>query len=325
MLLRQRVETCSLARRGEDVKPLERNCRPRPSGRSNGQAALALRVVGAVLIAQLSLACQVRPPPLERANLLADHGRETEAIDLLEGHLASHPGDVAERRQLIRLYGRVGRIDQASAQTERLAEILPRASPIPFVELGYALELSHRFEEALAAYDRASEVAPREPLGPKSGGLRAAHWGELEQAEPRLEEAVRRAPLDAESWHGLGLVRVGLGKLEAARQAYVNGVRADPNALENHLGLATVALRMNQPEQALAEYDTLVAARPRFTAALLGKSWCLIVLERFDAAESVLEQAAAHGAAADSVTRQRLAIRDRRARAVQKSRTAAPP
>jgi hypothetical protein len=102
-------------------------------------------------------------------------------------------------------------------------------------------------------------------------------------------------------------------------------VRADPNALENHLGLATVALRMNQPEQALAEYDTLVAARPRFTAALLGKSWCLIVLERFDAAESVLEQAAAHGAAADSVTRQRLAIRDRRARAVQKSRTAAPP
>ena len=53
---------------------------------------------------------------------------------------------------------------------------------------------------------------------------------------------MRREPRDAEAWHALGLVRVGLGKLEAARQAYASGLHADPQALENHLGLATVAL-----------------------------------------------------------------------------------
>jgi len=324
MLLRESCEICSLARRGEYVKLLSRNCRPRPSRRSSGRAALALRVA-ALAAALLLSGCGLSPAPLERANLLAEHGREPEAIGLLEQHLASHPGDVAERRQLIRLYGSVGRIDHASAQTERLAEILPRDSPVPYVELGHAFELAHRFDEALAAYDRASQVAPHDALGPKSGGLRAAHWGELGLAEPRLEEAVRRAPRDAESWHALGLVRVGLGKLEAARQAYVNGSSADPSALENHLGLATVALRMNQPERALAEYDMLLAARPRFTAALLGKSWSLILLGRFDAAELVLEEATARGAAPDSVTRQRLAIRDRKARAPQKGQAAPPP
>jgi tetratricopeptide (TPR) repeat protein len=273
----------------------------------------------------LGVACRIDPPPLERASLLAERGRETEAIDLLEQHLAAHPSDIAERRQLIRLYGSVGRLDRATAQTERLAEMLPPDSPIPWVELGHAQELSHRYDEALAAYDRASQIAPRDPLGPKVGGLRATRWGEPSLAEPRLAEAARRAPGDAETWHALGLVRVSLGQLEAARQAYVNGLRADPNALENQLGLATVALRMNEPERALAAYESLLAGRPSFTPALLGKSWSLILLGRYEDAESALAHASEHGAPADSVERQRLAIRDRRAQLPQKSRAESQP
>lgn len=273
----------------------------------------------------LGMACRIAPPPLERASLLAERGRETEAIDLLEQHLAAHPGDVAERRQLIRLYGSVGRLDRATAQTERLAEMLPPESPIPWVELGHAQELSHHYDEALAAYDHASQIAPRDPLGPKVGGLRAIRWGEPSLAEPRLAEAARRAPSDAETWHALGLVRVSLGQLEAAREAYVNGLRADPKALENQLGLATVALRMNEPERALAAYESLLAARPSFAPALLGKSWSLILLGRYADAESALAHATEHGAPADSVERQRLAIRDRRAQLPQKNRAESPP
>jgi tetratricopeptide (TPR) repeat protein len=283
---------------------------------------VAALLAGAIL---LGTACRIDPPPRERANLLAEHGREIEAIELLEKHLAAHPGDVAERRQLIRLYGSAGRIDRAIAQTERLAEILPRDSPLPWIELGHAQELAHRYDEAMAAYDRASQVAPGDPLGPKVGGLRATRWGEPSLAAPRLEEAARRAPGDAETWHALGLVRVSLGQLEAAREAYRNGLRADPRALENQLGLATVALRRNEPEQALAAYESLLAARPSFAPALLGKSWSLILLGRYAEAESALARATEHGAPADSVKRQRLAIRDRRAQLPPKSRADSPP
>jgi tetratricopeptide (TPR) repeat protein len=281
--------------------------------------------IARLLVALLALACRMNAPALERAHMLAEHGKDEEAISVLEAHLESHPEDVRERRQLIRLYGSVGRMDRASAQTERLAEILPKDSPIPWVELGYACELSHRYDEALAAYDRAAQLAPSDPLGPKSGGLRATRWGELGLAEPRLEEALRRDASDAEAWHALGLVRVGLGKLEAARQAYASGLRADPRALENHLGLATVALREHQPELALREYEALLAARPSFVNALLGKSWALILLGRWDAAEAALEQASARGADPQSIQRQRLAIRDRKSQPAGETPGGTPP
>jgi len=293
---------------------------PRAGGRGGVALCVAMgpgaRAVAALALLSVLLqpGCRFEPPAFERAAMLAEHGKELEAIGVLEEHLSAHPEDVAERRQLIRLYGSVGRLDRAQAQTERLAEVLPPNSPVPWVELGHAQELSHHFEEALAAYDHAARVAPHDALGPKTGGLRATRWGELDLAEPRLAEAVRRDPSDAAAWHALGLVRLGLGQLEPARQAYGAGLHADPESLENRLGLATVALRSNQPEQALREYEQLLVARPNFTAAMLGKSWSLILLGRLDAAEAVLRDAQALGADPDSVARQRLELQERKAR-----------
>lgn len=262
----------------------------------------------------IGLGCRLGPPALQRATLLAQRGQDWEAIRLLEEHLAAQPSAHEARGLLIRLYGSVGRLDLAKLQTERLAELLPAHSPVPWVELGHACELAHSYEEALAAYDEAARLAPADALGPKRGGSRAARWGELDLAEPRLEEAARRAPRDAEIWHTLGLVRLGLGKLEAARQAYATGLIADPEALENRLGLATAALRLQQPDVALEQYEALLHARPRFKDALLGKSWSLVLMGRFAAAEQALEQAEALGADGPSIARQRLAIESRKQR-----------
>jgi Flp pilus assembly protein TadD len=251
------------------------------------------------------MACTLAPPPLQRATLLAERGHTAEAIQTLESHLRQHPEDRAERSLLVRLYGSAGNWEAAEDQTERLAERLPPDSPLPWLELGAAFELGHRYEEALSAYDRAASLAPGDSRGPKRGGMRAARWGELELAEPRLREAVRRAPSDAEAWHALGVVLVALGRLDAARQAYAAGIAADGQALENRLGLATVALRLNEPAAALAQYELLLEARPKFTDALLGKSWSLILMGEYGSAEAVLSEAERLGADRDSISRQR--------------------
>ena len=104
-----------------------------------------------------------------------------------------------------------GDLGGARKEAERLSALLGPTSPVPWIELGHAHELQHKYDEALTLYDRAAEVAPRDPSGPGTGGLRAARWGEPELAEPRLEEALRRNPGDARLWHALGLVRVRLG------------------------------------------------------------------------------------------------------------------
>jgi len=273
--------------------------------------AKLLRTLLWVVLAPLSLGCHLDAPVLDRATLLAERGRTTDAIDLLEAHVREHPSALDERRLLIRLYGVAGNGAAAAAHAERLAELLPAESPIPWLELGAACELSHRYDDALAAYDRAASVAPRDPAGPKRGGMRAARWGELDLAEPRLHEALRRDPRDGEAWHALGLVRAELGQLDAARQAYAAGIAADPDALENRLGLATVALRLNDPAAALAQYDLLLAARPKFTAALLGKSWSQILMGDYGAAEATLAQAERLGADHGSIERQREELRAR--------------
>jgi len=264
------------------------------------------------LILALVLGCATEADVLGHAVVLADRGRYPEAQAELERRLKVHPEDVAARRLLVRVFGLEGDLGRARQQAEELAARLGPASPLPWIELGHALELVHRYDEALELYDRAAEVAPRDPLGPKIGGLRAARWGERELSRPRLEEALRRNSGDAEAWHALGLVCLGLGDLPAAEQAYRAGLMADPHAVENHVGLATLAFMRGQPHSALDEYDAILAERPKHKDALLGRSLALIMMDRYDEAERALSQAAARGANRAVVAKQRQLLAESR-------------
>src|SRR5262249_50226796 len=148
-------------------------------------------------------------------------------------------------------------LNGARAEVSELEKRLPAGDPIPWIELGHAFELAHRFEEALAAYDAAASVAPTSPDGPSEGGLRCARWGEVEEARTRLEEAVRRGANDADTWHALGLVRLHMKDYDAAEEAYKRGLAVDPKATENLLGLATVAVMKDDATAALSAYDAL--------------------------------------------------------------------
>lgn len=243
-----------------------------------------------------ALACASTATPVQEAALLSEKGRDAEAIAVLEAHLAKHPEAVAERRMLLRLQAVVGNLGKAKAQAEELARRLGPESPVPWIELGHALELAHRYDEALELYDRAAEVAPRDPAGPREGGLRAARWGEAELALPRLEESLRRDSRAADVWHALGLVRVRLGDLPGAQIAYDSGLVADPRALENRIGLATLALRRHDAAAALRQYDLVLEERPGYADGYLGRSWALISLGRLVDAKAALDEARRRGA-----------------------------
>lgn len=253
----------------------------------------------------------------ERAALLAERGRVDEAVAVVTEHLRDEPGDLAARRLLVRLYALSGDGRGVEREVAELGRRLGARSAIPWLELGHALELQHRYDEALAAYDRAASADPTDPIGPRTAGQRAARWGELAIAEPRLAEALRRQPRDAEGWHTLGFVRLRRGDLVGARAAYRAGLRADPRRADNRVGLATIAVLEGDAGEALAHYDALLALRPGHGDAHLGRSWALLALERLDDAERALAAAERAGAAPAVVARQRAALAARRARAVR--------
>ncbi|MDB4941487.1 MAG: repeat protein [Labilithrix sp.] len=267
---------------------------------SRGRAGrLVLAAVAALVIG----GC-VRPGPVERAQQLVRMHRETEAVTLLRGELARHPQDVPSRRLLVRVLAYQGQLDEARAEVAELERRLP-GDPVPWIELGHAFELTHRYDEALAAYDTGAEKASASPLGPREGGMRAARWGEAEAALPRLEEAVRRGAHDAELLHALGLVRLHLHDLDGARQAYEQGLAADPKSTENLLGLASVAVVRGDPAGALSAYDRILAQRPAYSGAELGRAWALLRLGRRAEAEQALAHAGALGASRENIARLR--------------------
>jgi Flp pilus assembly protein TadD len=254
-----------------------------------------------------------RPAASQRAAMLVDKHRASEAIAVLRDHLAQHPDALPERRLLIRVLALTGDLGGAERETTELARRLPPDSPVPWIEMGHAFELAHRYEDALNMYDRAAEVAPHDPIGPRTGGTRAATWGEVELAEPRLTEAVRRDPRDAKSWHALGWVRLELRDFSGAKQAYRAGLKADPSALENRVGLATLAVAQGDAAGALAEYDVLARARPKNGDFELGRSWALLELGRLDEAEASLARAESLGGNPRAIRAQRRLLAKRRA------------
>jgi len=260
-------------------------------------------------LAGFASGCAPREPELYgKAILLVDRGRYEDAKRLLTERIREHPEDVRARGLLIRVHGVTGQLGAARNEAALLSERLGRSSPRPYIELGHAYELAHQYEEALSLYDQAAEVAPRDPAGPREGGLRAAAWGEHELARPRLEEAIRRSPRDPKLWHALGVVCLGLEAVDDAEHAYRSGLVADPHALENRLGLATVALIRDDPAEALREYDLILAERPRFGDAALGRSWALLRLGRLAEAEDAIGYAESNGGDRAVIARQRRAL-----------------
>jgi tetratricopeptide (TPR) repeat protein len=268
---------------------------------------LSLAVAACLCLCVTSLSC-ARPSAVERAQSLVRQHREDDAVATLRADLRDHPDDLAARRMLVRVLGFAGDLPAARVEVDELAKRLPPGDPTPWIELGHALELGHRYDEALDAYDAAANEAPASPVGPREGGMRAARWGEAEVARPRLEEAVRRGARDAETWHTLGLVRLHLADYDAAEEAYREGAAADPKGAENWLGLATVAVVRGDAQRALDAYDQVIARRPRFAAAELGRAWALAKLGRRDDAKRALDHAQELGAPPENVAKQREAL-----------------
>lgn len=255
-------------------------------------------------LAMVAAGC-AKPLVIDRAMALTRTGQHDKAIALLQQRVAEQPGDLAARRLLVRVYASAGDLPRAKTEFEQLKAKSAPDDPTPYLELGHALELTHRYDEALDAYDEAARVAPRSPAGPREGGLRAAKWGEKDVAKERLEEAVRRGARDAETYHALALARVHAGELAGAEEGYRAALSVDPQAVENLVGLATIALLRGDHRAALAAYTALREKRPQLAAAELGCAYALAKLGRREEARRAIDRGEALGGPPKNVAKLR--------------------
>ena len=261
-----------------------------------------IRICSVTALAVIALGC-AKPDVLQRALSYSHQHDDPKAIELLRTHLRAHPNDLPPRRLLVRVLAASSDVPAALREVDELARHVPQGDPSPALERGHVLELAHRFDEALAAYDDAAAAAPIDPRGPREGGLRCAHWGEAEEALPRLEEAQRRGARDATLWHVLGAVRASLGDADGALDAYRRVELADPQRLEGRIGMASLALARRDHAAALVQYDELSKRKPRDATFVLARAYCLARLGRRADARAALDHAQELGAPGANVAK----------------------
>ena len=206
---------------------------------------------------------------------LTQVGRLSDAAEVIDGWLATHPSDTELLLESARLDNSLGRAAATIARYRQLLALEPRADTR--AELAVALLAAQRYIEAADEYRRlvALEPATREH---RVGLARALLWGD----RPREAEQLLRV-----LWAGAPGDSSVLALLHEARASY------DPQA--------------DEARSWLAEESTYAPYRLAYARALVNEGMPREAAEQFDillgdgATVTLLrEAAAAHGAASDS-------------------------
>ena len=151
------------------------------------------------------------------AKALRALGRYDEAASAAEQVLVMQPTNVEALLEAGRAYVGAGRGFYAIDPAQRAAAQAPRDWR-PVALLAVALEQADRNDEALAAHEKALQLAPDNPAALTNLGLYYASHGQPQKAEPLLRRAAASPSAGAQERQNLALVLGLEGKLDEAER-----------------------------------------------------------------------------------------------------------
>ena len=126
--------------------------------------------------------------------------------------------------QLGALYLRDKRYEPARQAFQQITELNPKDVEAQ-VNLGVALSLLGRSDEALARFRKATELNPNLPLAWYNIGLGSMNLQRYDDAVDAFTRATRLAPKDSEAWIWLANAYQAKGMTQQADAAYLTGYK----------------------------------------------------------------------------------------------------
>lgn len=203
------------------------------------------------------------PDALHILGVAAAHqGQMDEALELMAQAVRADPDNLERRLNYASLALDLGSTDLAIEELSSLAVAVPD-NALPHTLLGNAFSAAGRFEEAVAAQERAVSLQPE--TGDLWGNLANAYfgWGKVEAAEAGYAYATKLAPESANMHFNLGGARVVLGRLDEALACFDEALRLDPRhaAAKTSRGVILRALGLN--EAGIAEMEEAYRMDPQ--------------------------------------------------------------
>jgi tetratricopeptide (TPR) repeat protein len=181
-------------------------------------------------------------------------GKRSQARSLAAGAVDDDPrtpGGLLLLAEISRLDGNTA---QAVAELKRAVAV--DASPEVQLELGRALAMLGRDEEALTAL---AEAAPLPAAGIERGRI-LVRRGDFEGGASVLSAALARLPGNGEAFLWLGIAEDRLGQVAAAEAAWRSAVRLSPTSSEARYRLGRLEMEHGQPAAALRELRAAAGA-----------------------------------------------------------------
>ena len=160
-----------------------------------------------------------------------------------------------------------------------------------YVNLGIALASDGRFDDAVAAYRRAIEEAPSDPVAYGNLGAALAAQGRTQDAGDALVTALRLDPGLAGAHRSLGMLLAQRGDFAAAERHFREIVARDPGASQDRTNLGNAILEQGRVDEAIATYREVLARDPRYVDARLNLANALLRAGRRDEAIAEVREA----------------------------------
>jgi tetratricopeptide (TPR) repeat protein len=138
--------------------------------------------------------------------------------------------------------------------------------------LGGALLLLGKPDEAYAHFQAAAEINPNDPMSRSNLGAYLQEHGKPSEAMAQYDRTISLTSdpgLLAATYANLGTAYRTLGEDEKARDSYDQALRLNPNQSNAYLGLGELLEKQNQVDDAIRNYSRSVELRPTATGFLL--------------------------------------------------------
>ncbi len=192
---------------------------------------------------------------LERAEQALRKGNTADASRELQQVLKSRPDYAAAWAMMGNVYERQHQDDKAETAYQRASQLQPK-NPAPLKQLGMFYLRTKRFEPAKATYERVIQLDPKDvdaqlKLGVVQGGL-----GDSTAALASFRNATVLAPNLPVAWFDFGLAAMNVKRYDDAVQAFTRVTKLAPKDAEAWIWLANAYQAKGMTEQADAAYMT---------------------------------------------------------------------
>jgi predicted O-linked N-acetylglucosamine transferase (SPINDLY family) len=226
----------------------------------------------------------------ELARTALDAGQAEQGAALIARAISLYPNVAQAHANLGFALSLLGRFEEAETHYGRAIILQPEFAQAHY-NRGVMRDALQRYEDAIISYDEAIKLAP---LYAEAHANRANSLHDLKRFEEALEShmrATKLAPSNADFRYNLGNALCALGRNDEAVDSFNAAVALNPTHASAYCNLGIALNELGDRGAALLNFDQAIMLKPNFAEAHSNRAVTLTDMKRFDEALAACDRA----------------------------------